>query len=146
MTPSGLVAALEARGVELEPDRLELVVRPADKVTATEMAILKRMKADVLGLLRGRTLGVDWWRGSLYQLDRILEVSVPWAEVSIIIAPGCRIARELRSTDPKPGRVWCVCEVLDLLRLNVPPADAQRIALARLTFDADMGGVKDGQP
>ena len=91
--------------------------------------------------LKARTLGTDWSRVSLWSLDRILEVEVPWSDIRLLVAPGCRIARELRATDPRPGRVWCVCEVGNLLLSGVIPEDARKIAEAKLTFDAEVSGV-----
>ena len=73
---------------------------------------------------------------SLPALDRVLEVAVPWADLPLIVAPGCRIARELRDREARPGRVWCVCEALDLLLTGVKPEDARKVAEARLTLDA----------
>ncbi len=96
-------------------------------------------KAAVLALLRegkARSIaGADWTRVSLSALDRVLEVAVPWADVPLILAPGCRVARELRERDSKPGRVWCVCEALDLLYAGVTPQDARKVGEARLLFD-----------
>lgn len=115
MTAAALVAALEARGLHLEVDGCDLVVQPAAAVTPEDVAVLRRVKPDVIAVLRGRTLRTDWTRVSLYQLDRVLELAVPGSDVRLVIAPGCRIARELRASDPKPDRVWCCCEVIDLL-------------------------------
>lgn len=69
-------------------------------------------------------------------------MAVPWSDLRLVIAPGCRIARELRATEPKPGRVWCVCEVIDLLLSGVKPDDAGEIADTRIAFDATMAGVR----
>ena len=93
-------------------------------------------------VLRGRALSVDWDRVSLYRLDKVLEVAVPWADVPLILAPGCRSARELRDRDQKPGRVWCTCEVLDLLLTNVPCEDARKIGEAKLVFGGTVAGVR----
>ena len=139
-----VVAALEARGVKLRVDGAEIVARPASRVTPEDVAILKHAKSEVVSLLRGRDLGTDWTRVSLYQLDKVLEIEIPGWEVRMILAPGCRIARELRATDPKPGRVWCVCEVSDLLLSGVTPEDARKIAEARLMFDATLDGITKG--
>jgi hypothetical protein len=71
----------------------------------------------------------------------VLELAVPWSDVRLLIAPGCRTARELRATDPRPGRVWCACEVLDLLFSGVAPEDARKITEERVTFDATLAGT-----
>lgn len=65
----------------------------------------------------------------------MLEIAVPWSDVPLILAPGCRIARELRERDSRPGRVWCVCEALDLLLTGVTPQDARKVGEARLLFN-----------
>jgi hypothetical protein len=49
---AALVARLRARGVALEPDGGTLVVRPADRVRPEEVVALKRLKPEVLALLR----------------------------------------------------------------------------------------------
>ena len=143
MTAPALVAELEARGVTLCERDGRLIIRPSKAVTVEETAQLRQAKAEVLALLRGRSLGVDWSRISLYQLDTVVEVVVPWADASIILAPGCRIARAIRSTDPQPGRVWCTCEVLDLLLTNVPGADTRRVGAAKVALQGMVVGVKD---
>ncbi len=144
MTAETLVARLEGRGLRLVRRGEIVAVRPAGQLKTDERAAMRRLRPEVVSLLRGRALGTDWTRVSLYQLDRVLEVAVPWSDVRLIIAPGCRIARELRATDPKPGRVWCVCEVSDLLLSGVNPEDARNIAETRLTFDATLDGITKG--
>jgi hypothetical protein len=142
MTAADLVEALEGRGVRLaERDRGRLSIRPADRVRPEELDALRREKAVVLALLRGRALGVGWSRIQLNQLNRVLELPIPGWDQSLVIAPGCRVTRELRSQDPKPGRVWCVCEILDLIIMNVPPADARKVAEATLMFDSTITGA-----
>jgi hypothetical protein len=135
---AAFIEKLRARGLYLELDGPALVIEAeegAARMTPEEREALKTLKPEVIAFLRGRTLGTDWTRVSLYQLDRVLEVSVPWSDVRLTIAPGCRLARELRARDQKPGRVWCTCEVLDLLLSGVTPEDARKVAQARLMFD-----------
>lgn len=149
MTPEIFIKSLEARGVKLRETSGGIGIRPARAVTATEIEVLKTLKSDVINYLRQRGarpegINVDWSRVSLWQLDRVLEITVHWADVPLILAPGCRIARELRERDSKPGRVWCVCEALDLLLTNVPPDDARKIAEAKLLFGGNMAGVSLG--
>lgn len=140
-TAADLVTAIESRGIRLRERDGGIAARPAKAVTSTEREALAILREEVLAYLRGRTLGADWTKLSLYQLNCVLEVSVPWADASIILAPGCRIARELRATDTKPGRIWCSCEVIDLLLTGVGPADAQRIAQTKLTTNAAVVGA-----
>ena len=141
MNADTLVADLEARGVHLAEKAGRLSVRPTDRVAAEEFAALRASKPDILRLLRARTLGTEWSRVPLSALDRILEVMVPWSEINILLVPGCRIARDLRARDPKPGRIWCTCEILDLLLSNVPPDDSRKIAEAKLLLKGTLAGV-----
>jgi hypothetical protein len=142
MTAATLLLALETRGLDLHVDGPDLVVRPADAVTPEDLEMLKSAKAEVIAILRGRALGVDWSRVSILQLDKVLEVAVPWADIPLLLAAGCRLAWELRDRDPKRGRVWCTCEVLNLLLTGVPSEDARKIAETRLLFDGTMAGVR----
>lgn len=139
MTAGELLAAIEARGVRVAPRGESLAVAPAGVLQEAERRALRAHKAAVLALLRERqartVAGADWSRVSLWQLRDVLEIAVPWADVPLILAPGCRIARELRERDSKPGRVWCVCEALDLLLTGVTPHEAQKVGEARLLFD-----------
>ena len=141
MIAAQVVAALEARGVTVTERGGSIVLRPPGAVRAADLEILRSIKPEVISVLRGRALGVRWEKASLWSLDRILEVAVPWSDVRLVIAPGCRIARQLRATDPKPGRVWCSCEILDLLLSGVTPEDARKVAATRLDFDAALRGV-----
>ncbi len=139
MTPEALLTDIEARGVRVVERAGSLVASPAGVLGEAEKQALREHKSAVLAVLRDRQsrLLADIVRVPLRNLTRVVEVAVPWADVPLLISPGCRVARELRLADAKPGRVWCVCEVLDLLLTNVPPDDARKIAEARLTFDAD---------
>jgi hypothetical protein len=138
VTAAQVVAALEARGVTVTERAGALVLRPPEAVTPADIEILKASKAEVISVLRRRAIGADWTRVSLWRFDKVLEVAVPWTDVPLVIAPGCRIARELRAADAKPGLVWCVCEVADLLLSGVRPEDAKMIAETCTTFDGTL--------
>ena len=149
MTIGELVRNLEAQGFTLrEKDRNHIAVKPSGRVTPALTEVLNAMGREILTYLRERKgrpdIGAGWSRVSLRQLDRIIDVEMPWGEVRLVIAPGCRVARELRATDPQPGRVWCSCEVLKLLLAGVQPEEARQIAEARLTFDATFAGIRRG--
>ena len=146
MTAETLVARIEARGLRLVRRGEIVAVRPAGQLATDERAAMRRLRPEIVVLLRTRAIGVDWSCVSLYSLDRVLEVAVPWSDVRLVIAPGCRIARELRASDPQPGRIWCVCQVSDLLLSGVTPEDARKITEARLAFDAHLAGVNKEQP
>lgn len=142
MTPDQVVLGLEARGLRLELDGADVMVRPVTSITADDVEVLTKNKAAVVALLRGRSAGVDWSMVSLYQLDRVLEIAIPYSDTNLIIAPGCRIAGQLRAQDPTPGRVWCVCEVLDLLLIGASPEHARAVAEAKIAFGARIGSVR----
>jgi hypothetical protein len=142
VTPALLVESLERRGLRLKVDGTDLVVKPQAGVTPQDIQTLKAMKPGVIAYLRGRDLGVDWSTVALAKLDRVLELEVPGWDAHLILAPGCRIARELRAEEPKPGRVWCVCEVLDLLLMNVPPDDARRVAEVKFMLGSALEGTR----
>lgn len=145
MTAGDFVIYMRNRGLCLVLLDGSLAIETEEGVapmTEEERSTLKALKPQIVTFLNG----VDWQRVSLYSLDRILEVSVPWSDVALLIAPGCRLARELRAQDPKPGRVWCVCEVLDLLLSGISPEDARRVAGARLALDGAVVGVRQEQP
>jgi hypothetical protein len=140
-----LVTGLERRGAILTVDGPHLVIRPPSVVTPQVLETLKARKPEVVTFLRerqARDLLANVAKVKLRDLTRILEVAVDWCDVPLLIAPGCRIAKDLRSADPKPGRVWCVCEVLDLLLTSVPPEDAQRIGEAKVMFAGSVTGAR----
>jgi hypothetical protein len=141
VTAQELLDTLRARGVRLrvKGDRLAYEAPPATLTPGYRNALVT-MKPGIIEILRAEPT-TDWTRVSLWQLDKVLEVAVPWSDVRLLIAPGCRIARQLRATDPKPGRVWCSCEVLNLLLSGVTPEDARKVAATRLDFDATIRGV-----
>ncbi len=146
MTPDDLISAAEAAGLHLEPKEGGVLhVAPRERLTPALREALKDRKAEILALLRQRAQEappVEWSRVKLSELDRVLEVAVPWADVPLILAPGCRLARELRAKDRKPGRVWCVCEALDLLLSGVTPEDARKVAQAKLALAGAVVGSR----
>jgi hypothetical protein len=73
-------------------------------------------------------------RTKITALDKILEVSVPWADQTLFLAPGCKVAARL-STEFGRGRVWCVCELLDLVFSGIRGEDLKKVMDIKLTFD-----------
>lgn len=142
-----LVQTAEAVGLRLEPRPGGILhVEPRGRLTPTLREALRAAKAEILSYLQARALGVDWSRVSLYQLDRVLAIAVPWADMPLILAPGCRVARELRAQDQRPGRVWCTCEVLDLLFSGVTPQDARTVGEVKLAMAGVLLGAQKGRP
>ena len=140
MSAAEFIERMRARGLYVQVEERQLVMELEDgaaRPTAEERRRLQELKPEIIAYLSG----IDWSRVSLYQLDRILEVAVPWSDVNLVIAPGCRIARELRARDPKPGRVWCCCEIADLLLSGVRPEDARATAEAKILFGGAVAGV-----
>lgn len=152
-TPAALLQALEARGASITA-RADgaLLIEPKGILQDVERQLLRLHKAAVVSLLQereARTIpGVDWSRVSLHQLDSVLEIATPWSDLPLILAPGCRVAAELRARDQLPSRVWCVCELLDLLLVGVTPEDARRVGEAKLLIDGTVRGARrlDVQP
>lgn len=140
-----LVDDLARKGVKLwsQPDGRLGFEAPGGLIPADREALLAHKPA-VLALLKERQarLLADVVKVKLRDLTRIIEIAVDWCDIPILIAPGCRVAKDLRAADPKPGRVWCVCEVLDLLLTSVPPEDAQRIGQAKLALDGAVVGAR----
>jgi hypothetical protein len=144
VTAGELAAALGARGLRLHDDDGQLVaVSPRSKLTDDDREALRAHKAALLALVRSRTAQVV--QVNLWSLDRILEVAVPWSDARLLIAPGCRIARQLRAIDPTPGRVWCVCELADLVLSGVTEDGGRKTGETRITFDAVMTEIRKVQ-
>jgi hypothetical protein len=145
MTPTDLLRTLESRGARFwsEGGRISWEA-PRGVLEPADLEALRRSKPSLLSLLRKRqaaqgeaykaSVDLDIERVTLGALDRILEIAVPWSDFRLLLVPGCRLARELRKRDAKPGRVWCTCEVLDLLLSGVSPEDARKVGLTKLDF------------
>jgi len=145
MTAVALVADLQARGVTLEPRGDRLAVRPVSRLTREEIEALRRHKAEVLALLRGpapaevaRVLGLP-----LNQLDRVLEVRVPWLPVTLWFCPAEADATGLMTEGVSRGRIWTAAELLDLLGIpSITKAGVRTLAVAKLEFDGDVVEVR----
>jgi hypothetical protein len=74
-------------------------------------------------------------RVSLYQLDKVLEIVVPWSDQTLFLAPGCRVARQLAERYGQ-NHVRCVCAVLDFFLRG----DAPAILEAARLFDGRIDG------
>jgi hypothetical protein len=139
-----LVADLQARGVTLEPRGDRLAVRPVDRVTSGELEALKRHKPEVLALLRradsevARVLGLR-----LPQLDRLLEVRVPWLAVSLWFVPDPSAAEVLVGEGVSRGRIWTSSELIDLIGIpNITTASARRLAETKAAIDGEITAVR----
>lgn len=151
MSPGALVQALEARGVRITArGDGALLIQPSSVLSEADRAALRARKREVAELLRERqsrsVSGVDWTTVPLYALNKVLEIAVPFADVPLILAPSCRVAAELRARESRPGPVWCVCEVLDLLLGGVTPEDARKVAATKLTLGGAVTGVRRLSP
>ncbi len=87
-------------------------------------------------------------RLSAMTLDRfgrdkqLLEVRVPWLEVTLWFVPEERDAEALIRDGVSRGRVWTATELMDLMAISGLTREALRtIALAKLTFDGDIAAV-----
>ncbi len=72
----------------------------------------------------------------------LLEVRVPWLDVTLWFVPEERNADALVREDVSRGRVWTATEVMDVMAISERTSEALRtIALAKLTFDGDIAAV-----
>jgi hypothetical protein len=138
-----LVGTLRTRGVILRPDGDLLRIRPASMVSSDEKAALRVHKAEVLALLRldpevGRVLGLP-----LDQLDRVLEIRVPWWPDPLWFVPAEADAEILVHEGISRGRIWTAGELRDLLSIpGITKASARRVAEAKLAMDGDVTVVR----
>lgn len=79
----------------------------------------------------------------LDQLDRVLEIRVPWLPVSLWFVPDERAVEGLLGDGVTRGRIWTAAELQDLLSLpRVTPATARTLAEAKLAMDGDVVTVR----
>lgn len=134
MTASEVLSGLRRRGVKLWPAGQRLrYAAPEGLLTAADLAALAEAKAAVLELLEAELATLPALR--LAALDRVLEVAVPWAELPLLFVPSCRVAERLRASEASPGRVWCTCELRELLLTGLEPAEARAVAEAKAVLD-----------
>lgn len=135
MTAADVIADLEARGVRLQATGQGLDYEaPEGALRPSDLEALRAHKAAILALLRERPerAAEDVSRTSLWSLDRIVELAVPWWPETLFIVPGPVHARKLKAEGVSPGRIWDVAEPLDLLLVGVTPDDARSVAEERL--------------
>jgi hypothetical protein len=75
----------------------------------------------------------------LPQLDRLVEVRVPWLPVTLWFVPGESEAEGLLADSVSRGRIWTAGELLDLLAVpGITKAAARHVALAKLEVDGEV--------
>lgn len=143
MTAAEVLSGFRRRGVKLWPagDRLRYAA-PEGLLTAADLAALAEVKMAVLELLKDELAALPAVR--LGALNRVLEVAVPWAELPLLFVPGCRLAERLRATEARPGRVWCTCELRELLLTGLEPLEARLVAEAKVALDGRVAAVARG--
>jgi hypothetical protein len=73
---------------------------------------------------------------------KLLEVRVPWFDVTLWFVPDERDAEALIRDGVSRGRVWTATELLDVMAIGERISEALwAIALAKLSFDADIATV-----
>ena len=73
---------------------------------------------------------------------QLLEVRVPWLDVTLWFAPEERDAEALVRDGVSRGRVWTATELMDVMAISGRTQEALRtIALAKVTFDGDITEV-----
>jgi hypothetical protein len=78
----------------------------------------------------------------LTELDRVIEVRVPWWPLTLWFVPGEADVQALLGEGVTRGRIWTATELADLLTLGVPPAAAQTVAVVRAEFDGAITEVR----
>jgi hypothetical protein len=149
VTAAALVSTLHARGVTLKPRGDHLVARPVSRMTTDEVEALRRHKVEILELLRRETERPDPVEVArlldlpISQLDRMVEVRVPWLPLTLWLVPSLRAAELLVQEGLSRGRIWTATELLNLLAVpGITTADARRLAEAKLEFDGEITGVR----
>jgi hypothetical protein len=142
LTAAQLLAAVEQRGVVLIPEGGRLRVRGV--LDADLLDALRVQKPAILALLKQRDAMLpEITQVSLYPIDKVVEVAVPWADVTFFIAPGCRMAHQLAEQFGW-GRGWCTCEILDLVVAAVRPADARKVGEAKVFMNGAVTSARRG--
>jgi hypothetical protein len=73
----------------------------------------------------------------------LLEVRVPWLDVTLWFVPEERDAEALVRDGVNRGRVWTATELMAVMAIGGRTSEALRpIALAKLTFDGDIAAVR----
>ena len=73
---------------------------------------------------------------------QLLEVRVPWLDVTLWFVPEERDAEALGRDGVSRGRVWTATELMDVMALSGRTREALRtITFAKLTFDGDIDAV-----
>ena len=83
----------------------------------------------------------------LDQLDRVLEVRVPWERASLWFTPTEADAEALVRKGVSRGRIWTSGELQDLLAIaGISKAGARTIALTKIEFDGEITDVRPTNP
>jgi len=78
---------------------------------------------------------------------QLLQVRVPWLDVTVWFLPGERDAEELGREGMSRGRIWTAGEIGALMALPDPtPEIVQRLALAKREFGGDIVEVRRRSP
>jgi hypothetical protein len=74
--------------------------------------------------------------------QKLLEVRVPWLDVTLWFVPKERDAEALVRDGVSRGRVWTARELMDVMAIGEWTCEALRtIAVAKLAFDGDIAAV-----
>lgn len=74
---------------------------------------------------------------------QLLEVRVPWLDVTLWFVPEEREAEALVRDGVSRGRVWTAPELMDVMAISKRTSEAlQTIALAKLALDGDIAGAR----
>jgi hypothetical protein len=131
------------------PPGHRLIARPVSRLTPNEQEALRQHKAEIMTLLErspvppdplevARILGLQ-----ISQLDRMVEIRVPWLPVTLWFVPGPAEVEILVAEGVTPGRIWTSLELLQALAIpDITTAGVRRLAEAKLEFKAEITGIR----
>jgi hypothetical protein len=146
---AAMIADLRARGVSLERRGDRLIARPVSRLTLNEQEILRQHKAEIMTLLKrspvpldplevARILGLQ-----IPQLDRMVEIRVPWLPVTLWFVPGPAEVEILVAEGVTRGRIWTSLELLQALAIpDITTAGVRRLAEAKLEFNGEITRIR----
>jgi hypothetical protein len=95
------------------------------------------------GLGRVRTF-LDMPLGEFQHRGALIEVRVPWLDVSLWMVPGEQDVAMLLAEGVSRGRIWTAAELLNLMSITPrTPDDAQTITHAKLAIDGEISAVRE---
>lgn len=172
MTAAEVLTSLRDKGVTVRADGDAVHLRPRSALTDDDIAAVSAVKDELVQLLVGGAgdhpipdaAGPRHVADALPFLDMpldvfktdgaLLEVSVPWLDVTLWFVPTKDDANVLLEEGVTRGRIWTSGELMDLMTAAPLTGETVRtIALAKIEFDGDVivvrrrtSGSEEGRP